>query len=68
MTYYTIFDNAEKSIVYNQKTGTATNGYRDANVLKFRTKKAAEQYKDDYLSVGNYPDRPHTVLSITKNN
>lgn len=61
---YKIWDNVNKSFLYDlsnpQKNGL------DPPVLKFKTKKSAEQYKDDFLSAGNYIDRPHTVLQIIK--
>jgi len=64
MKYYTIFDHAEKSAVYNRNTGTLKNGFRDMEVLKFKTRKAAQQWKDNDLSEGMYENHPHTVYEI----
>lgn len=64
MTNYTIFNHAEKSVVYDHKTGTPENGFRDMKVLKFKTRKAAEQWKDDDLAAGNYYNHPHTVYEV----
>jgi hypothetical protein len=64
---YTIFDNCNKSLVYDKSTGTFENGFRDMKILKFKTRKAAEQWKDEDLASGNYPDKPHTVYEIIKN-
>lgn len=47
---YRIFDTREKS--YFTET--------------FKSKFKAECYKFHYLDMGNYPDRPHTVLQIHK--
>lgn len=33
-------------------------------ILWFNTKEKASEYKDEYLSKGNYPDQPHTVIAI----
>lgn len=31
---------------------------------EFATEQQAEDYKESYLSKGNYPDEPHTVLEV----
>lgn len=65
--YYTIFDNANKSLVYDRTTGTPENGYRDMEILNFKTEAEAEQWKEDDLAAGNYYNRPHTVYEIVSN-
>lgn len=62
--YYTIYDTCNKSCVYDKSTGTFENGFRDMKILKFKTHKAAEYWKNEDLSSGNYPDFPHTVYEI----
>lgn len=64
MKTYTIYNHANKSVVYDQKTGTPENGFRDMKILTFKTRKAAEQWKDEDLASGNYYDHPHTVYEI----
>jgi len=46
METYVIFDHAEKTVVYDTATGTCENGFRDMKILKFKTRKAAEQWKN----------------------
>lgn len=64
MKNYRIYDHVEKSVVYDIKTGTESNGFRDMKVLEFNSRKSAEQHKYNYLDAGNYPDKPHTVLEV----
>jgi hypothetical protein len=65
--YYTIYDNANKSLVYDKTTGSPENGWRDMEILKFNTEDEAEKWKDESLDSGNYYDRPHTVYEIIAN-
>lgn len=68
MNTYAIYDHLEKSLIYNRSTGSQEKGWRDMKVLTFKSKKAAETYKDEYLNFGNYYNRPHTVLEVIKGN
>lgn len=54
---FRLWDNAEKMYFHI-----------DGNPTKFKTFEEAETFKNDYLHQGNYPDRPHTVISICKFN
>ena len=64
---YTIFDHCNKSLVYDKSTGTFENGFRDMKIIKFKTRKAAVQRKEEDLASGNYLDKPFIVYEIIKN-
>jgi len=52
-----LWDNREKAYFYDSKT--------DGD-MTFKTVRQAENYKMNYLALGNYPDQPHTVIQIVK--
>ena len=57
-----LWDDVNKSYFYDLSNPNMNN--LNPPILTFGTKKEAEQYKDDFLSAGNYPDRPHTVIQV----
>jgi hypothetical protein len=63
---YSIYDHANKSLVYDKTTGTPENGWRDMEILKFQTEAEAQKWKDDDLASGNYYNKAHTVYEIVK--
>ena len=52
--YCKLYDNKENDYLLDKQS----------RELTFNTIEAAEEFKDDYLAKGNYPDEPHTVISI----
>lgn len=54
MKTFKIWDNVEKTYVT----------YPGSTPINFASEDEAEQFKDEMLSSGQYPDRPHTVYSI----
>lgn len=61
---FKIWDHANKSFVFDRKTGTIENGFRDMKALEFGNNEEAERWKEADLASGNYYNRPHTVYEI----
>lgn len=67
MENFSIYDHANKSLVYDQKTGTMENGFTDMQILTFSNRTDAERWKENDLSAGNYYNQPSTVYEVINN-